>query len=146
MPRGDSWKRHWEKYRNGEVELSPNHGKRGSDNPTSERQLNKPGNTLAKRYYERTGRDIIADMEQQRVMIDMMFDLIPDIDDPSEALKALKTANDALAKFNNTFAPYLEQKLSPMKSNAVLEDQITLDDALNSIEHSKKIEITDETE
>lgn len=148
MPKGDSLKRYWEKYRNGEVQLGENHGKRGKDKPGTVRKISSNDKTLATRYYERTGRRLDVEMENQRDMIQMMFDAASEIGDPEKRMDALYKAQQAMATFNQTFLPYMEQKLGELKSESTVEQKMSLDDVLDDnyeIAQDKSQEITDET-
>lgn len=149
MANGDNLKEWWKKYHRGEVQLSPNHGKRGKDKPETIRKIKATDKTLANRYYERTGRRLEIEMQNQRDMIELMVREAGDIEDQEKRFEALARAQSAMATFNQTFLPYLEQKLGELKSDIKLEDKISLEDALDEsvqISQVKSQEITDETE
>lgn len=136
MPRGDSLKRYWESYNRGEVALGENHGVRGKDKPGTMRKVSSTDKTVAKRYYEKTGRTMDVEMADQKAMVQMMFDTASEIEDPETRFNALERAQNAQAKFNQTWLPYTEQKLGVLQSTTTLEDKISLEDALNETDDS----------
>ena len=131
MPRGDSFKRYWEAYRNGDAELSENHGKRGKDKPTTFRKISSTDKTLSTRYFERTGRTFDKELANQRAFLDAMLEEATKMEDDDARLEALNDVYDKLAAFNATFAPYMEQKLDTLRSTETIEDKLSLDDVLN---------------
>ena len=129
----------WQDYRDGKVQLSPNHGRRGKDKPGTFRKISADNKTLSRRYYEETGRTLHKEMADQRMLIEIMITKAMDIEDPTEQQDALARAYTALANFNRDFAPYLEHKLGTLEAGGTVEDKISLDDALEG-------DYTDETD
>ena len=115
---------YWAKKRAGLV----SHTSRGKD--ISVRPL-PASKTLATRYYENTGRNIIKEMEDERQLVQMMFDTASNIEDPHQRFLALDKCTAAQSRFNKTWTPYLEQKLGTLQSTSTIEDKISLDDILN---------------
>ena len=117
--------KHWTAVSNGLKQ----HTGRGKDAPDTMRPL--PGSkTIATRYYERTGRNVIVEMEQQQLLCQLMFESAGQIDDPIKRFHALDKAQAAQAKFNQTYLPYLEQRLGTLRSESTVEQQRSLDDVL----------------
>ena len=139
MPRGDSLKKYWEAYRRGEVELGENHGKRGPDKPETVRAIGD-NRTLQQRYFERTGRRMDQEMSAEREMIDMMFLEASECDDPERRFDLLSKCQAAQARFNTTWAKFMEHGLGTIQTEQTIEEKRSLDDAL-----SGKLEIADET-
>lgn len=103
------------------------HQHRGADKKLRHLHTSK---TLATRYYETTGRNIVREMEQEQLLVQMMFDTAAQIRDPEERFKALEKATAAQSRFNKTWSPYLEQKLGTLQSSQTLEEKLTLEDIL----------------
>lgn len=122
-------KRHWLEIAAGLKPTPENHGNRGKDKGVRAIPASK---TLATRYYEKTGRRIDNEMESQRQMVEIMFQSAAEIEDPTERFSALAKATDAMAKFNTTWAPYLEQKLGTLQSETTLEERMSLEEALEA--------------
>ena len=111
----------------GEIEQSPNHGKRGPDKKPRKGTSMK---SFEKRYYERTGRTIFQDMQQQMEEIDMMREMAMACNDPDERFQMLKTVNEMRNKYNNLWAPYLQSKQGVVQTDVKAEEMETLDDIL----------------
>ena len=141
MPRGDSFKRYWQDYREGKITLAENHGVRGKDKPGTIRKITSTDKTMATRYYERTGRRLDMEMADERALIEIMLQGAMGEEDPDVQFDKVDKARKALSDFNTRWAPYLEQKLDTLKSDQKLEDKISLEDALNGT-----IEIEDKTD
>lgn len=121
-------KKYWNEVKAGLRPLPANHGIRGKDKNPRPIPASK---TLATRYHERTGRRLDMEMEDQRIMVDMMFRAAAEIPDATERFQALNQAQQAMADFNKTWLPYTEQKLGALKSEQTLEEKQSLDDILN---------------
>ena len=94
---------YWMKKKYGLVE----HEHRGKDKKIRPLAASK---TVATRYYQQTGRNIIREMEQEQLLVQMMFDTAAVIENPEERFHALEKATSAQSRFNKTWLPYLEQK------------------------------------
>ena len=116
--------RYWVKKKAGLVHHEP----RGPDINVRKNPAQK---TVALRYRQQTGRRIEDDMEQEQLMVKMMFECATQMSDPQERFAALRDANKAQNSFNKTWAPYLEHKLGVLNTVETVEDKISLDDVLN---------------
>ena len=122
-------KRYWLEIAAGLRKKSDNHGVRGKDiNP----RAIPASKTLATRYYEQTGRRIDKEMVAQREMVQIMFETAAEIEDSEARFAALNQAQSAMAKFNQTWLPYMEQRLGTLQSEQTLEDKISLEQALEN--------------
>ena len=88
---------------------------------------NKP---VAVRYYERTGRHIDADMEQDLTMINQMYDTAATIEDRDDRFSALKDCAAAMSRYNKNWAPYLERRLPAMQPEEIKEETMTIEQIL----------------
>ena len=114
---------------------SPNQGKRGKDHPDTIRPISA-SKTIATRYYERTGRRIEQELEQQRDLINTMLLEVCEIEDTQERFAALAKAQDALAKFNNMVLPYMETKMGTLQTEQTVEEARSADAAIAAaLEH-----------
>ena len=108
---------------------SPNHGKRGPDK--RKRQSPKPL-TMESKYKTRMGREIWDDMRSQmRDIEEFEVDLLA-INDPSARLAGRKTLNDMKDKYAKTWLPYIVAKRPVAKTEKTEDDQVTLDELLDS--------------
>ena len=114
---------YWMKKKSGLIE----HEHRGKDKVPRPIAASK---TLAARYYQQTGRRLDLEMEQEQLLVQMMFDTAALIEDPKERFTALKEATAAQSRFNKTWLPFLEQKLGTLQSSQTLEERQSLSDAL----------------
>ena len=123
-------RRYWLEIAAGLRERDENHGQRGKDKALV--RAIPASKTLATRYYEQTGRRIDGEMIKQREMVEIMFTTASEIEDAEVRFEALNKAQAAMAKFNSTWLPYMEQKLGTLQSTGTLEDKISLEQALEN--------------
>ena len=143
MPRGDNLKEWWKQYHAGQVELGPNHGKRGKDKPETMRNVRANDKTLTQRYFERTGRRADREMADEQQMVQMLMSLALEAADPDTAFDRLDKVRKAQSDFNSKWAPFLEQKLPAYKTEQKIEE-MTLDDALEMDPVPEKLGKADE--
>ena len=116
-------KSYWEAVKAGEIE----HKGRGKDQKA---RAPKDKKSFEKRYYDRTGRSILQDMQSQIEEIEMMKEIALSINNPEDKFAALKEVNMMRDKYNRQWAPYLVSKLGHTAVQTVAEEEVSLDDVL----------------
>ena len=115
---------YWEKVRAGEIEVVP----RGPDKKPRSRRDKK---SFEKRYYDKTGRSITQDMQEQIEEIQMMKEIAMSMNDPEAKFAALKEVSVLRDKYNKQWAPYLVSKMGTTRVDTSAEEEVSLDDVLS---------------
>lgn len=114
---------------------APGHGKRGPD----KKPRKGPGmKSFEKRYYDRTGRTIFQDMNEQMEEIQEMKELAKMCNDPEEKFKMLKEVNSLRQKYNAQWAPYLQAKKGVIQTDVKEEELESLDDILGDDDDNER--------
>lgn len=120
----DGNKTYWEAVKAGEIE----HKGRGVDSKPRSKRDKK---SFEKRYYDKTGRSILQDMQAQIEEIEMMKEIALSLNNPEDKFAALKEVNMMRDRYNRQWSPYLVSKLGHTAVQTVAEEEVSLDDVLN---------------